>query len=41
MDILEERTMDGYQQALKAYIEATNSHNFDNVERLLAKEAVY
>ncbi|RJX39257.1 nuclear transport factor 2 family protein [Paenibacillus pinisoli] len=30
-----------HQQALKQYIEATNTHHFENVKKLLHPEAVY
>ncbi|WP_339148792.1 MULTISPECIES: nuclear transport factor 2 family protein [unclassified Sutcliffiella] len=30
-----------YQNALNQYIEATNTHNFDNVEKLLHANVVY
>jgi len=30
-----------YQTALTQYIEATNTHNFDNVEKLLHENVVY
>jgi ketosteroid isomerase-like protein len=31
----------GHEQALRAYIEATNTHQFDEVSRLLAPNALY
>ena len=31
----------GYQMALRQYIEATNTHNFDNVEKLLHENVFY
>jgi len=31
----------GYEEALQKYIEATNTHNFENVKKLLHKDAVY
>lgn len=31
----------GYQQALEAYISATNTHDFDQVVKLLDENAVY
>jgi len=33
--------MMSHQQALKQYIEATNTHRFENVKKLLHPEAVY
>lgn len=29
------------EKALEAYIEATNSHDFDNVNKMLSKKSVY
>lgn len=31
----------GYEQALSAYIEATNTHRFDEVSKMLAPNALY
>lgn len=31
----------GYQEALERYIEATNTHDFNNVRKWLDKQAVY
>ncbi|WP_054711511.1 nuclear transport factor 2 family protein [Bacillus sp. JCM 19041] len=31
----------GYRKALRTYIEATNTHKFSNVEKVLHPEAVY
>lgn len=31
----------GYQESLRQYIEATNTHDFSNVKRLLHQNAVY
>ncbi|MHC5228963.1 YybH family protein [Enterococcus sp. LJL99] len=33
--------MKEYEKALMSYIEATNSHKFDNVEKCLSSNAVY
>lgn len=31
----------GYEEALRTYIEATNTHQFDEVSKLLAPNAIY
>ncbi|WP_044642301.1 YybH family protein [Risungbinella massiliensis] len=33
--------MTDYQQALQTYLEATNTHDFDNVEKVLDDNAIY
>jgi ketosteroid isomerase-like protein len=33
--------MEDYQKALQQYIEATNTHKFNNVEKMLHPDAVY
>lgn len=32
--------MEGHEQALKEYIQATNTHDFNNVKRLLSPHAM-